>query len=74
VKFVKVIIRCHCGEAIPGWCVRIERSVPANLRCSPAVRRGGEGPRAILCPRNHKCFDGPRDLERAVDALTRHGG
>jgi hypothetical protein len=73
VNFVRVIIQCRCGERIDGWCVRVERNVPANLRCSPSGGGGG-GPREILCPRAHKCFDSPQELERAVDTLTRSGG
>lgn len=70
MNFVRVVIECRCKERIPGWCVRISRPVPANLRCSPNPGGGAGGPRAISCPRGHRCFDGPDDLERAVEALT----
>ncbi len=74
MNFVKVIIRCRCGEQVTGWCVRIERNVPANLRCSPNFGGGGGGgSRAILCPRGHRCFDSAEDLERATEVLTRGG-
>ena len=59
-------------ERITGWCVRIERNVPANLRCAPGATGGG-GSTAIICPRGHRCFDSPHDLERATEAATRGG-
>lgn len=74
MSFVRVIIECHCRERIPDWCVRVSRPVPANLRCSPNPGGGaGGGVTAIFCPHGHRCFGGPEDLERAVEALIRGG-
>lgn len=73
MHFVCVVIECRCKERITGWCVRISRNVPADLRCSPNPGGGPSGPRAILCPNGHRCFEDPEDLERAVEALTRGG-
>lgn len=74
MDFLSVTIRCRCGEQVTGWCVRIGRRVPPGLRCQPTFGPPGGGPRAILCPRGHRCFDGPEDLERAVDRLISRGG
>jgi hypothetical protein len=77
MDFVKVIIRCRCGEEISGWCVRVARNVPTPLRCQPGTRGGGVeggGSRGIFCPKGHRCFDSPEDLERAVDTLASRGG
>lgn len=72
MNFVKVIIRNRCDEQINGWCVRIDRNAPVPLRCAPADSHG-VGPKAIFCPRGHRCFDEPEELERATDAATRAG-
>ena len=74
MHFVTVIIRCHCGEQITGWCVRVERNVPEPLRCVPRGGGGGGGGSTVIpCPRGHACFDSPRDLERATEATIRGG-
>ena len=71
MHFVKVIIQCRCGERISGWCVRVSRTVPANLTCHPAGGGGAGGAsRAIDCPNGHRCFNSPADLEHATEAAT----
>lgn len=70
---VKVELHCRCGES-KGWCVKTSRSVPVPLRCNPAPTFSGSGAtRSIVCSCGHRCFDGPEELEQAVEALTERG-
>jgi hypothetical protein len=71
MDFVRIQIRCRCGETFPG-CIRISRNVPAPLRCTPAPGPRGAS-RSVVCPKGHLCFGDLEDLRRAVESLVSRG-
>lgn len=72
-NFVSVELRCRCGDSVT-WCVRVNRGVPAQLRCSPGGGGGGGGSREIRCGRcGHRCFPSIGAFENAVHSAIDRG-
>jgi hypothetical protein len=72
VERVHVLLRCHCGQEVGRFCVRVSRNVPEPLRCPPSGAGGG-GPVSLRCPRGHQCLDDVTELEKATEAQIRRG-
>lgn len=72
-NFVNVELRCRCGGSVT-WCVRVDRGVPAQLRCAPRSGGGGGGSSEIRCGQcGHRCFGSIGAFENAVRSAIDRG-